>query len=181
MDGLEERRNGGDPLANLPQRFRTGTLSAAHAAALRRVCDHASAEEAQELIGTMRSCLLDQFVPAGESGGMHSDSLYLYLEWAGFDAACFADFPQVHVPGNTFGQCKSTHFQARQSPPGHENIPRVRVLPLPPKSPPFLVNLVPPPATGNEYIITCTTIYQQYQKLQKIPGISGHPPVTEEA
>jgi hypothetical protein len=95
LDGLEERHHGGDPLHALPQRFRSGQLTAEHKAALRRVWDHASAEEAQELVTTLRGCLLSQFVEAGESGGMHSDLLYQYVEWAGMDADCFQnDFPR---------------------------------------------------------------------------------------
>jgi hypothetical protein len=98
LDGLEERRFGGDPLRDLPARFRAAPLEPAHQAALRRAWDRATPEEGQELVDVMREFLLQQFVPAGESGSMYGTTLFNYLQWSEYRPAWFDDeaegFPQ---------------------------------------------------------------------------------------
>ena len=90
MDGLEERRNGGDPLREMPQRFRE-PLEADHIAALKRAWSKASPEQQQEVLNTMRDCWLMHFMREDEK--IHDGTIVQYMEWSGIDRD---DHPWFH-------------------------------------------------------------------------------------
>ena len=101
MDGLEERRNGGDPLREMPQRFRE-PLEAEHIAALKCAWGKAPPEQQQEVVNTMRDCWLRQFM--GEDDKIHDGTIVQYMEWAGIDSVDYpwfhdeqVGFPHLHV------------------------------------------------------------------------------------
>ena len=104
LDGLEERRNGGDSLREMPQRFRE-PLEADHIAALKRAWSKASPEQQQEVLNTMRDCLLSNFVKGDEEGEIKiHGTIAQYMGWAGIDMneyPWFYDeqdgFPHLHV------------------------------------------------------------------------------------
>ena len=104
LDGLEERRNGGDSLRDMPQRFRE-PLDADHIAALKRVWSKAPPEQQHTVVNTMRDCWLKYFVKEDEGGEMRiQGTIAQYMEWAGIDSEeypWFHDdqdgFPHLHV------------------------------------------------------------------------------------
>lgn len=106
LDGIEERRSGGDPLKDImPSRFRV-PLTDKLSKQLRQAVDAVhSLEVVSATTDTLLQCLLNYFNT--EAGSMYGSTLAEYLEWAGADAEWFPKDISLQYAYHTYHLLKS--------------------------------------------------------------------------